>query len=164
AHSAITPGHTSTTFNLTVVDDIIIDGPQTVQVTASTIGLSNGVASMIINDDESPPIPTGPNPADQATNVIQTTGLSWVSAAVPGEIITNDAYFGTAPTPGPGQFQGTTTGTNWTLPNLLPLTKYYWQIVARKTGVVPGPVWPFTARGLDTFTWGPIGSPKFVTH
>ena len=132
-------GQTSGTFSPTVIDDTEVDGPQTVTVTASAFGFSNGATNMIVNDNESPPIPFNPSPAHLATNVIQTTGLAWSSGAAPGEIITNDVYFGTTPTPGPAQLQGTTLGTTWALPNLLPLTTYYWQIVARKTGVVPWP-------------------------
>jgi uncharacterized repeat protein (TIGR01451 family) len=154
----ILAGQTSGTFSPTVIDDTEVDGPQTVTVTASAFGFSDGATNMIVNDNESPPIPFNPSPAHLATNVIQTTGLAWSSGAVPGEIITNDVYFGTNPTPGPAEFQGTTLGTTWTLPNLLPLTTYYWQIVARKTGVVPGPVWQFTTRGPDHFVWNPIGS------
>jgi uncharacterized repeat protein (TIGR01451 family) len=154
----ILAGQTSGTFSLTVIDDPDVDGPQTVTVTASAFGFGNGATNMIVNDNESPPIPFNPSPAHLATNISQTTGLAWSSGAVPGEIITNDVYFGTNPTPGPAEFQGTTLGTTWTVPNLLPLTTYYWQIVARKTGVVPGPVWQFTTRGPDHFVWNPIGS------
>ena len=158
ATMTILAGQTSGTFSPTVIDDPDIDGPQTVTVTASAFGFSNGATNIIVNDNESPPIPFNPSPAHLATNVIQTTGLAWSSGAVPGEIITNDVYFGTTPTLGPAQLQGTTLGTTWTLPNLLPLTTYYWQIVARKTGVVPGPVWQFTTRGADHFVWNPIAS------
>jgi uncharacterized repeat protein (TIGR01451 family) len=154
----IIAGQTSGTFSPTVIEDPDIDGPQTVTVTASAFGFSDGATNMIVNDNESPPIPFNPSPAHLATNVIQTTGLAWSSGAVTGEIITNDVYFGTNPTPGPAELQGTTLGTTWTLPNLLPLTTYYWQIVARKTGVVPGPVWQFTTRGPDHFVWNPIAS------
>lgn len=160
----ILAGQISGTFSPTVIDDPDVDGPQTVTVTASAFGFGDGATNMIVNDNESPPIPFNPSPAHLATNVIQTTGLAWTSGAVPGEIITNDVYFGTTPTPGPAQLQGTTLGTAWTLPNLLPLTTYYWQIVARKTGVVPGPVWQFTTRGPDHFVWNPIASPKFVSQ
>jgi uncharacterized repeat protein (TIGR01451 family) len=154
----ILAGQTSGTFSPTVIDDTEVDGPQTVTVTASAWGFSNGATNMIVNDNESPPLPFNPSPAHLATNVIQTTGLAWSSGAAPGEIITNDVYFGTNPTPGPAEFQGTTLGTTWTLPNLLPLTTYYWQIIARKTGVVPGPVWQFTTRGPDHFVWNPLGA------
>ena len=154
----ILAGQTSGIFSPTVIDDSEVDGPQTVTVTAGAFGFSNGTTNMIVNDNESPPIPFNPSPAHLATNIIQTTSLAWSSGAAPGEIITNDVYFGTNPTPGPAEFQGTTLGTSWPLPNLLPLTTYYWQIVARKTGVVPGPVWQFTTRGPDHFVWNPIGS------
>ena len=93
--------------------------------------------------------PFGPSPAHLATNVVQTSDLAWQSGAVPGEVITNDVYFGTNPTPGPAELQGSTTNTTWALPTLLPQTTYYWKIVARKAGVTPGPVWQFTTRGVN---------------
>jgi uncharacterized repeat protein (TIGR01451 family) len=74
--------------------------------------------------------------------------------------ITNDVYFGTNPTPGPGEFQGSTTGSSWTLPLLAPLTTYYWQIIAHKGGTATGPVWQFTTAGVDHFVWGTVFSPQ----
>jgi uncharacterized repeat protein (TIGR01451 family) len=155
-------GQTLVTFGATVVDDADIDGPQDVTVTANAAGFGGASTNIIINDDESPPIPSNPLPAHLATHVIQTTGLAWNSGASPGEIITNEVYLGTSPSLGAGQLQGTTLGTNWSLPGLLPLTTYYWQIVARKTGIVPGPVWQFTTRGPDHFAWDTIASPQNV--
>ena len=78
--------------------------------------------------------------------------------------ITNDVYFGTNPTPGPGEFQGSTTSSSWTLPLLAPLTTYYWQIIVHKGGTAAGPVWQFTTAGVDHFAWNPISSPQFVNQ
>jgi uncharacterized repeat protein (TIGR01451 family) len=64
----------------------------------------------------------------------------------PGNI-TNDVYFGTKPTLGAGDYQGSTTNTMWTLPSLAQQTTYYWQIVARNGGTNGGPVWQFTTAG-----------------
>ncbi|HEX4646845.1 MAG TPA: hypothetical protein VH598_14675, partial [Verrucomicrobiae bacterium] len=47
-------------------------------------------------------------------------------------LTTYDVYFGTNSVPGPANFQGSTTNTFWSLPALLPMTTYYWQIVARR--------------------------------
>ena len=143
-------------FNLTVVDDAEIDGVQLATVTASAGGFTTGSRSISIYDNESPPIPFNPSPADLATNVIQNTALSWQSGAVAGEVITNDVYFGTNPTPGAGELLGSTTNTTWTLSTLAPLTTYYWQIVARKAGATAGPIWRFTTRGLDHFEWASV--------
>jgi len=162
--TTILAGQTTAAFNLTVVDDPDIDGAQMVHVTANAAGFVTGAQAMIIYDNESPPVPATPSPAHLATNVIPTTGLAWQSGAVTGEIITNDVYFGTNPTPGQNQYVGTTTSTNWNLPMLSPLTTYYWQVVARKAGTTAGPVWQFTTAGVDHFTWNTIPSPQYVNQ
>ncbi len=160
----ILAGQTNAFFNLTIVDDAEIDSAQNVTVVASATGFSAGTNSLVITDDESPPEPFSPAPAHLATNVIQTSDLAWQSGAVPGEIITNDVYFGTTPTPGAGEWAGSTTNVTWALPLLAPQTTYYWQIVARKAGSTPGPVWQFTTRGLDHFTWDAVSSPQYVNE
>lgn len=160
----IVAGQTNAAFNLTIVDDAEIDSAQNVTVVASAAGFSAGINSMVITDDESPPEPFSPTPAHLATNVIQTSDLAWQSGAVLGEIITNDVYFGTTPTPGAAEWVGSTTNVTWALPLLAPQTTYYWQIVARKAGTTPGPVWQFTTRGLDHFTWDTVSSPQYVNE
>jgi uncharacterized repeat protein (TIGR01451 family) len=159
----IPAGQTAAAFNLTVVDDTEIDGAQTVSVSASSTGFVSGSSMMTVYDNESPPVPFNPSPADLATNVVQSNSLSWQSGAVAGEVITNDVYFGTTPTPGASQLLGTTTNTIWPLPLLAPQTTYYWQIVARKAGVTPGPVWRFTTRGVDHFQLSAVSSPQAVS-
>ena len=79
-------------------------------------------------------------------------------------IITNDVYFGTNPTPGPAEFQGSTTNTSWTLPLLMPQTTYYWQIVAHRTGSATGAVWQFTTAGVDHFAWSAVPTPQLVNE
>ncbi|TAK99275.1 MAG: DUF11 domain-containing protein, partial [Verrucomicrobia bacterium] len=162
--ATILSGQTAATFDLTIVDDPVVDSSQNVIVTASAAGFASGSTNMTVTDDESPPEPFSPSPAHLATNVIQSADLAWQSGAVAGEIITNDVYFGTNPTPGAAELQGSTTNTGWALPNLYPQTTYYWQIVARKTGVTPGPVWQFTTRGVDHFAWDAIPSPQYVSQ
>ena len=72
-----------------------------------------------------------------------------------------DVYFGTAASPGPGEYQGPAANTSWALPTLDSLAPYYWRIVTR-TGAesTPGPVWEFTTLGVDHFEWDPIPSPQ----
>jgi peptidoglycan-N-acetylglucosamine deacetylase len=48
-------GQTSAVFNLTVADNTLIDGPQTVSVTANVPGWTGGSKSMTINDYHTPP-------------------------------------------------------------------------------------------------------------
>jgi uncharacterized repeat protein (TIGR01451 family) len=78
--------------------------------------------------------------------------------------ITNDVYFGTNPIPGPAELVGSTTNTAWDLPRLAPLTTYYWQIVARRGGVTPGPIWQFTTRGVDHFTLSAVPTPQLANQ
>ncbi len=162
--STILAGQTTATFDLTVVDDPDVDSSQTVAVNASAPGFAPGSTNMTVTDNESPPEPFSPTPAHFATNVIQTSDLSWQSGAVPGEVITNDVYLGTSFVLGPANLLGSTTNTTWDLPLLAPQTAYYWQIVARKTGVTPGPIWRFTTRGVDHFVWDTIPSPQGVSQ
>lgn len=60
-------------------------------------------------------------------------------------------FFGTTPTPGQAQFQGTTTNTSWDLPQLAANTNYYWQVKSVRAGFTNnGPVWQFsTAFSLN---------------
>jgi hypothetical protein len=94
---------------------------------------------------------------------VHVDGVS-VKASAPVSIFTNDVYFGTNPTPGVSQFQGSTTNATWSLPLLAPQTTYYWQIVAHNGGTSAGPVWQFTTAGVDHFVWSPISSQQFVNQ
>ena len=56
-----------------------------------------------------------------------------------------DVYFGTNQTPGPNEYQGSTTDTTWNLPVLEPATTYFWQIIANDAcRTVSGPIWRFS--------------------
>ena len=159
----IPAGDSVARFNLTLVDDPTVDGTQMVHVSATASGFLPGTGTIRVLDDESPPEPLNPAPAHLVVNVSADADLSWSSGqSGPGTAISNDVYFGTTPTPGPGQFLGRTTNTAWTLPRLAPLTTYYWQVVARRLGQTPSPVWQFTTRGVDHFDWNPIASPQAV--
>ncbi len=164
AFVTIPSGQVSNTFDLMPIDNAIADGNQVITIEASALGFTNATASLTVLDDETPPTPSNPLPADLATNVDQASGLAWQSGFVPGGTITNDVYFGTNPTPGPGEFAGSTTNQNWPLPLLGAQTTYYWQIVAHLTGVTQGPVWQFTTRGVDHFSWNTIPSPQYVNQ
>jgi uncharacterized repeat protein (TIGR01451 family) len=157
----ILAGQISQTFDLTLVDNSIPDGHQMVAVNASAPLFASGSASIYVIDDESPPPPSNPRPAHLAVGVPANTNLMWTSGA---SGITNDVYFGTNLTPGPAEFQGSTTNSSWTLPLLAPLTTYYWQIVGRKGGTAAGPVWQFTTKGVDHFAWQTVSSPQFVNQ
>jgi len=90
AHVIIPSGQTSAWFNLTVVDDPEIDGPQVVFVTASAAGYTNGQAATTINDNEVPPLPLRPNPLHGASNVPLSVTLSWLGGS--GELLLNGDF------------------------------------------------------------------------
>ena len=101
------------------------------------------------------------NSADLSTFAGQTVRVVFVAAAgfgffevhldqvslrcSPLPLPNYDVYFGTNASPGPGQFQGTTTNTFWRLSNAPPaFTTNYWQVVAHRANQTAGPVWQFS--------------------
>jgi uncharacterized delta-60 repeat protein len=72
-----------------------------------------------------------------------------VKTAAPLGVVFNDVYFGTNPTPGSAEYQGSTTNTTWPLPVLAPNTTFYWQILAQNGATTAGPVWQFTTAPLS---------------
>ncbi len=160
----IPAGQTAGVFELMPVDNSVQDHDRTITITSSAPGFGDGTGSILILDDETPPPPANPFPADGDINISQTTSLSWQSGFLPGHEITNEIYFGTNPTPGPEELQGSTTNSVWELPRLAPQTTYYWQVVANQIGATAGPIWEFTTRGLDHFTWETISSPQYVSQ
>ncbi len=161
ASATILAGQTNVAFDLTLVDDVLVDGAQAVRIAASAPGFNAASNTISVLDDESPPTPSNPVPLNLASNIAANTSLSWSNGAAG---ITNEVYFGTAPGGGQLVFQGSTLGTNWTLPLLSPNTTYYWRIISRRVGSTIGPIWRFTTRGLDHFEFNPIVSPEFVNQ
>ncbi len=108
---------------------------------------------------QTPGPPAGPNPAEGATDVSVTTDLNWASS---GNADSYDVYFGTDPTPGPGDFRGSTSDSNWALPTLHYSTQYYWRIVAKNDcgNSYEGPTWEFTTRSDPCPAIGATGSPN----
>ena len=145
----ILAGQTAGTFDLMPFENQLQDGNRLVTITAIAPGSRNGTGTVEVLDDNTPPAPSGPFPVNGQTDVSQTTGLAWQSGFLPNDVITNEVYFGTNPTPGPAELQGTTTNNSWTLPLLASQTTYYWQVVSHHVGTTPGPVWQFSTRGLD---------------
>jgi uncharacterized repeat protein (TIGR01451 family) len=157
----IPAGETSRHFDLTPIDNGESTGPVTVTVAVSATGFGTATNAVIVADDETPPVPFSPSPANLSLLVAQTNSLGWQNGAMPGQGITNYVYFGTNAVPGPGDLLGFTTNTTWELPLLAPQTHYYWQVVAHYVGVTPGPVWQFTTRGVDHFEWSAVPSPQY---
>ncbi|HWN93701.1 MAG TPA: M36 family metallopeptidase [Methylomirabilota bacterium] len=153
--ATILAGQISGAFNITLVDDLLVDGGQPATVTASAAGWVSGFGTMTVLDDESPPVPFNPAPSHLASNVPANVNLSWDNGGVG---ITNEIYFDTVPLP--GVLLATTTHDTWDLPLLAPNTTYYWQIVANKIGSTPGPIWQFTTRGVDRLEFTAVPSPQ----
>jgi len=162
-HVTIAAGQTSASFDINPIDNLISEGNQIVSINASAVGFTNGSARITMLDNEAPGGASNPSPPDLASNVDPVVTLAWSHAYLPGTI-TNDVYFGTNPTPTAAELVSNTTNQSWALPLLAPQTTYYWQIVAHSVGDAVGPVWQFTTRGLDHFTWSPVSSPQYANQ
>ena len=91
-----------------------------------------------------PGTPSGPTPADGATDVSIQADLDWGDTAGADSY---DIYFGTDPTPDAGEFQGSTGTSSWSLSTLDYGVTYYWQVVAKNSvGETSGLVWSFAAQ------------------
>ena len=85
-----------------------------------------------------------PSPSSGASNVPATADLSWGSAS---GATSYDVYFGTDPTPDPGEFLGNQSGTSRALGTLSYSTTYYWRIDSvNSNGTTTGAVWSFTTE------------------
>ena len=89
-----------------------------------------------------PPLPAQiVNPVDGAINVIPNQDLRWQAGE---NAVSHDVYFGTNPTPGPGEFQGNQTSTSYMPVSRDPNTTYYWRIdETNDYGTTTGDVWSF---------------------
>jgi hypothetical protein len=92
-----------------------------------------------------PPLPgqaSTPSPADAATDVALNATLGWTAGS---DATSHDVYFGTNPTPGPGELQGNQAGTTFDPGPLASSTTYYWRIdEVNAAGTTAGVVWSFT--------------------
>lgn len=83
-------GEREARFDLRLEDDQIIDGAQVVRVVATAAGFAAATATVNVLDDETPPRPALPSPADGATNVPVTLTLRWSGGL--GEILVNGGF------------------------------------------------------------------------
>ena len=81
---------TSAPFEISVVDDTLVDGPQTVTITASAAGFAGGSSIVTVNDNETPPIPVAPRPAHLSTNNPPNLTLTWGTGE--GEVVANGDF------------------------------------------------------------------------
>lgn len=87
-----------------------------------------------------PPAPHSPAPRDGETGVVPDfwTQLDWAPVASSYEV-----FFGTRSAPPFLETQSTSNTDNWL--NLVPHTRYYWQVVSKDGSCsASGPVWSFT--------------------
>ena len=95
-----------------------------------------------------PNIPSNPIPIDTAIDQHRDVNISWTGGHPEGDATTYDIYYQTSSPP--SLIVSNNVLTSYTLPSgKLPLTKYYWKIVARTTDsglTSSGPTWEFTTR------------------
>jgi subtilisin family serine protease len=159
ASIVIPAGAGSQVFNLTLVDDALVDGDQPVIVTATASGFSTGQGSMTVTDNERPALPAQPAPAHLGSSVHPESDLAWGYDAVSGGAPQSyDVYFGTAPVQ--VEMLGNVTSPALALPRLEPGVTYYWKIVSRLGAQArTGPVWSFTVApvgALHHFGWSNV--------
>lgn len=77
-------------FDLIVIDNAELDGTATVQVTPFAEHFATFPGQLDVIDDETPPLVTDPEPANEATNVPVTLDLRWTSGV--GEILRNGGF------------------------------------------------------------------------
>jgi len=85
----ILAGYTLAYFDLTLIDNSIIDGSELVAVTAQADGFASGSAFIRVDDDETPSVALNPYPPDLSSN-ITPEALSWSSGT--GELIVNGDF------------------------------------------------------------------------
>ncbi|MCH2161874.1 MAG: metallophosphoesterase family protein [Phycisphaerales bacterium] len=96
-----------------------------------------------------------PYPANASEGVAIDVTLEW-RPCTPADLY--DVYFGTSPTLGPGDLQGSQSETTFDPGTLELLQTYYWRVDRHEDGkVVEGPTWSFTTSPpyptVDTAEW-----------
>jgi len=108
--------------------------------------------SNIVRPYSKPSMPDSPEPADNSTGVASGTQLTLRWKNEDGAV-TNDLYLGTTNPPSVRYMSDQVMASEYLCPNLLPGTKYYWQVIAKNgAGNTNGPVWSFTTAtgtGID---------------
>ncbi|MFN7140497.1 MAG: Calx-beta domain-containing protein, partial [Limisphaerales bacterium] len=126
-------------------------------------GLSNPFS--VGTNCPAPIAPFAPFPLNNSTGVVLNPTLTWSPAGTNDCPVTYDVYIGNS-----GPFLNLVatglTQAQFNVGNLDFSTRYYWQIVANRSGAqVAGPLWSFTTRSapvLDHFSWSPIASGQSV--
>ena len=87
---SVPAGQLEANFDLVPVDNTGIDGLRSVRVSAQAPGFSGAAATMNLIDDETPPVPLQPRPADHATNAPISLSLVWNPGV--GNILVNGGF------------------------------------------------------------------------
>ena len=105
---------------------------------------------------------SNPKPANGATGVSSLL-FEWTPGATAAQ---HDVYFGTNPTPGPGELIGRQSyAMHWHGAGLTPETTYYWrvdEVEADGTTIHTGDVWSFTAAPSTAWNPYPPDGAKWV--
>ncbi len=158
--NVVIPGGASQAlFDLNLVNDTLGDGDQTVTVTATAAGFASGSGTMIVSDDEQPALPMNPSPVHLNSPTHPESDLAWSYDAVSGGAPDSyDVLFGI--TSMPAELVGNVATAQMTLPRLEPGVTYYWQVIAKRSGLSrAGPVWSFTVPPVGAvhhFGWSDV--------
>jgi hypothetical protein len=111
--------------------------------------------------DNGPTKAYDPDPANGATGITMEL-LRWTAGVTAAS---HDVYFGTNPTPGPGEYKGRTLYLFYYFGVLTPGATYYWRIdevEADGVTIHTGDVWSFTAAPLTAYNPNPADGAKWV--
>ncbi len=80
-------GQTNATFDITIVDDAILDGDQSATITAAAAGYTSGSGTIIVHDNETATLTvTVPPSATEGDGVLTNAGVVAVSAPVAADV------------------------------------------------------------------------------
>ena len=128
------------------------------------------IVTIILNENHLQTLPSNPNPADNAENIIINPILTWDCSDPDGDILVYDVYFGTDSTPDNGELLSIEQdSTTFTTDVLINENTYYWKIVARDTlgYETVSPVWNFTTIEFNdppvfTDNWPKYNSTTYI--
>lgn len=163
----IPAGQIAVSFTATPVDNSLVDGVQSVQITASSAGFVDGSAVVLVYDNETPALATSPFPADQEPRTHPQSNLAWNYDSTTGGAPNNaDIWFGTQLPLEEDDLLANTTQQSYPLATLTPGTTYYWQIHSAIGGVkTTAPVWQFTVPPIGEvarYQWSALSSEQLV--
>jgi hypothetical protein len=164
ASITINSGKSNALFTVTVLNNDVTNGFDSLRIFASSPGFLNTTGSIQVVDDERPSQAHTPTPQNFAVDVARDVTLEWlVNTSAPASTV-YDVYLSTNANFAPLSPIASTTNHTATLPrHLNPETTYYWKVVARLSPFpsIESDVWQFTTTPL-LFAFNPIASPQFT--